>query len=511
MENRCMFSIRNLEVRYDTKIVLKVPALDIPRGKMVFLMGNSGSGKTTFLETLGLMSDYYGKHDQIVFYPSFNGGGIDYSTIREDEKLMAWIRREHFTFMFQETHLFQHFGILENAALTPLIKNIPAEAARQQARAKFESIQIGELVGRRITEISGGEKQRVAFARAALAGGTVMFADEPTGNLGDEDAELIMKDIQGFVHRSDGKSTAIVVTHNLKLALQYGDVLIVVQDNHLILNRNVFERSAAGGGWEGLGESPEKQIKSLLKGAHALEAESSVENVDHIEARLDFHSFKGRHFNHFFGPSCLQELSIRKWYNLVLVFVILVAFLAIGFSSGSLNVLRERVSDPFINWITAEITADNSQQASLARVISHFKEDSVKRVYDVRELHPFNRFPINIYNNHLRGTVPIYGMATDYNDPIFKDILSHENLVNGESFKSAGDIGLILSMQSLEQAGLGVDDKWIDSPFLTAKRRFRSPCRYERSFRVYPQGTSSLLLHTLKTRETERIMNSLLC
>lgn len=447
------FSIRNLSVVFWQNVVLDVPVLDIPRGKVVFLLGHSGSGKTTFLETLGLMNSYAHASSQIIYYPPEGSEGISYQSLWGDEERLAAFRKTHFTFMFQDTHLFPEFSISENVALTQIIKNVPHEEAIRDARRHLARLGIGEKSNDRINELSGGERQRAAFARALEAQGDILFADEPTGNLGDDDAELVMSDIRNYVDESGGRNTAIVVSHNTNLALAFGDQVIVLQEkNHQVLPENVF---CSPGTHKGLhrfeGILTEKDLRASMRGVANYVGPRPgppVEVPVHFEEAgpvLD------SELKSFYGPRSTEDLSLKKRMNLILVAILGFALLSIGFSVGSLDVLRQKMQDPFVNWITIDVPMD--KRDSLASVTGYL-EDSVQREkYSIRKIAPFKKFPLNIYNPKAGGVRDSYGRTIDIQDPILTEINQPDILVEGTLFTGPLDIGLIVTEEFLEYAG----------------------------------------------------------
>lgn len=133
--NKPIFTIRNLTRAYGDKTVLNIPELDIPRGELVIILGNSGCGKTTFLEILGLMSQLPAQSSQVKFYPENNAATeLNYHDLWKDERRLSQIRRGYLSFIFQQTNMLPEFFVDENISLTQMIQNgaITLEEAQEK-------------------------------------------------------------------------------------------------------------------------------------------------------------------------------------------------------------------------------------------------------------------------------------------------------------------------------------------------------------------------------------------
>jgi ABC-type lipoprotein export system ATPase subunit len=231
MENP-LFIIKNLVCSYrNGNDVLKIRELVIPRNRFVVLIGKSGSGKSTVLETLGLMNNTI-KSGDVHFYPSDKNEPLSYKNYWEPshKKEIARLRREYFSFIFQNTNLMQNFTAHENACLSQMILGVPFSEAMGKVKASMETMGLEEVLeDRNASTLSGGQKQRLAFVRAITPEFTVLFGDEPTGNLDDDNSnELMFKLHQNITefHR-----TAIIVSHNIILSEKYADMIIVLKKN----------------------------------------------------------------------------------------------------------------------------------------------------------------------------------------------------------------------------------------------------------------------------------------
>lgn len=186
--------------------VLKGVDLTFFRGEKAAMVGASGVGKTTFLHTLGTLDrPTSGK----VLYE-----GKDIYAL--NEKDLAQFRNREVGFVFQFHHLLPEFNALENTMMPCLIQGIPKMEAASRAEAILALVGLQERLGHKPGELSGGEQQRVAVARALVLEPKVLLADEPTGNLDTKTGESVF-DLLLELNRIKGV-TLVVVTHNLKLA-----------------------------------------------------------------------------------------------------------------------------------------------------------------------------------------------------------------------------------------------------------------------------------------------------
>ena len=203
-------------------IVLEIENLKISQGKVVFFVGPSGIGKSTILETLGFMN-------KTVFSVSkFDYIGKDVSDIWnwEDEKISAF-RNKEFSFIFQQCNLMQNFTAYENVMATALIRGTSREEARKLANKVLKLMDLPSNEDRPIYQYSGGQQQRLAFARAILPQFKVLFGDEPTGNLDVKSAENLMSVLIDAI--KERQASAIIVSHDMHLAVKYADMIVQIQ------------------------------------------------------------------------------------------------------------------------------------------------------------------------------------------------------------------------------------------------------------------------------------------
>lgn len=191
--------------------------LDIRKGEMIAIVGASGVGKSTFLHIVGGLERPSGGR---VFY-----GDMDVYALSNDR--VARFRNERVGFVFQFHHLLPEFSAIENVMMPDLIRGTDRDKAAAAASTVLADVGLGARLHHRPGELSGGEQQRVAVARALLLTPDVILADEPTGNLDAHTGEAVHELLQG-VNREKG-ITFVFVTHNDKLALRADRVFRMVE------------------------------------------------------------------------------------------------------------------------------------------------------------------------------------------------------------------------------------------------------------------------------------------
>lgn len=233
-----LFELSNMRCSYDknytegvSKVVLEIDHLDIPRGKKIFIVGESGIGKSTILETLGMMNETIvpSSNTEFWFYLD-NGKKIDLKSLwNGSDRALSEFRLKHYSFIFQSTNLMRNFTAYENIAFTRMLQGYSKFSCYQRARKVLADLGLEHVdVNRMAQELSGGQQQRLAFARAILPDFTVLFGDEPTGNLDGENAVRVMQILSAKLDELNNAS-AIIVSHDMHLAVSFADVIIKIR------------------------------------------------------------------------------------------------------------------------------------------------------------------------------------------------------------------------------------------------------------------------------------------
>lgn len=201
-----MLTARNVHKTYGNLLVLKGVDISIAEGEIVSIVGSSGAGKSTLLHILGTLD-----HPDM---GEIDLGGVRIDTLRGN-KLAAY-RNANMGFVFQFHHLLPEFTALENASIPGWIAGRKKKEVTKRARELLISLGLENRLENKPNELSGGEQQRVAVARALINNPRIIFADEPTGNLDSANARELHQLF--FDLRDQFKQAFLIVTHNEELA-----------------------------------------------------------------------------------------------------------------------------------------------------------------------------------------------------------------------------------------------------------------------------------------------------
>lgn len=206
--------------------VLDGVSLEVRQGEMVAVVGASGAGKSTLLHVLGALDRPTRGRVAI--------GGVDLAGLGDEA--LAKLRNAQVGFVFQFHHLLREFSALENVMMPLRIAGAPPEAARKRAMELLHRVGLGPRASHRPAQLSGGEQQRTAVARALAMDPAILLADEPSGNLDHANAERL-HDLFGALSR-DLEIAMVIVTHNRSLAAR-GDRVLLLEDGKLSEVSNV--------------------------------------------------------------------------------------------------------------------------------------------------------------------------------------------------------------------------------------------------------------------------------
>lgn len=205
---------------YDKLDILKGVDLEIGAGEVVSIVGSSGAGKTTLLTILGTLDRP--TRGQVII------GGQN--VVELNDKKLAQFRNQNIGFVFQFHHLLPEFTALENICIPAFISNKSKKETEKKALELLELFNLKDRAQHKPSELSGGEQQRVAVARALINDPKVIFADEPSGNLDSANASELHQLF--FKLRDQLKQTFVIVTHNSELA-KMADRMLVMKDGRI--------------------------------------------------------------------------------------------------------------------------------------------------------------------------------------------------------------------------------------------------------------------------------------
>jgi ABC-type lipoprotein export system ATPase subunit len=231
-----LYSISSLRCSYNQgkHIVLEIDQLEIPSGKIVFVIGASGVGKSTVLEALGMMT--YTLHEPsasaLLFHDPSGKEKVDLVKLwGNNDQLISGFRKKHFSFIFQNTNLMSNLTAHENVHITQLIQGRSYMDARKKTKEILDAMGLSEVrENQPINTLSGGQRQRLAFCRAIAPDFTILFGDEPTGNLDVNNAHNLMDVLKKTILET-GRS-AIIVSHDIDLSIKYGDIIIFIRKDY---------------------------------------------------------------------------------------------------------------------------------------------------------------------------------------------------------------------------------------------------------------------------------------
>ena len=219
-----MIEAKNIHKFYGDLEVLKGVDLTIKKGEIVAIVGPSGAGKTTLLQILGTLDHPSKEKDSNLSIHKEN-------LLNLKDNALSKFRNKHIGFIFQFHQLLPEFTALENVCIPAFIGNMSKKEAEKKATELLEFLGLSDRIDHKPNELSGGEQQRVAVARALINNPDVIFADEPSGNLDSTSAKNLHELF--FTLREKFNQTFVIVTHNQELA-EMADRKLEMKDGKII-------------------------------------------------------------------------------------------------------------------------------------------------------------------------------------------------------------------------------------------------------------------------------------
>jgi len=216
-----MIKVIDIHKSYNNLEVLKGINLEISKSEIVTIMGASGAGKTTLLQIIGTLDK--ADKGEIIFN--------NYKLSGFNDKKISQFRNKHIGFVFQFHHLLPEFNTLENVCLPAYIAKMPKKQAIERAHELLKYLNMSDRISHKPNQLSGGEQQRVAVARALINSPDIILADEPSGNLDSKNASELHSLF--FKLREKFNQTFLIVTHNNELA-NMSDRIVKMKDGVIL-------------------------------------------------------------------------------------------------------------------------------------------------------------------------------------------------------------------------------------------------------------------------------------
>lgn len=234
---------------YKEKEVLRVEEVSFQSGELYFLLGKSGIGKSTFLEGLGLMNNTALSTSEIEF--KFGQDSIFLNDIQNSSNAVkSSFRKKNYSFIFQNCNLLHNFTCGQNMTMTGLLSSAPSERVTKRVKHMMQRLDLPpRIYDADVTELSGGQKQRLSFIRALTKDFTILFADEPTGNLDTYNSHNLMDVLKSQILKED--KIGFIVTHDIELALEYGTCILpfIEKDGKGLLKSSASMYRMENGNW----------------------------------------------------------------------------------------------------------------------------------------------------------------------------------------------------------------------------------------------------------------------
>ena len=450
-----LFHIKKLVCSYNNSSskALVINELLIPRGKLVFLLGASGAGKSTLLETLGMMNNTVSS-GVIFLAPNENTAPINVASLWQNNAVseITDIRKKHFSFIFQNTNLMENFTAYENVCLSGMIKeNVEQEKTLDRAKQLMSKVKLPENevgLNTLAVNLSGGQRQRLAFVRALNNNASILFGDEPTGNLDEANANELFEVIKSNLGES---KSAIVVSHDINLAIKHADLIVVLTKDVAkgygeVLPENIYARSE----WEKNSDEQNQQFKLKIRGLFNAGNEQTIKASDEAgDVNL-----KNSYRKLFFNKEGNVLFGKHKANMIVLSVILFFTFLALGFANGSLDYLNKKMNSAFVNWVS--ITVPFSQQKEkVNELINDLKNADNRTKFAYNTISGYIKDDIEIRDTFRKTSFYAAGRTIDLDDDgkLMKEyVLEDKNVVRGskKGFRNKMDISVIVTEKLLK-------------------------------------------------------------
>ena len=455
MSHNIAFQISKASFSYTGNVsdkVLYIENLQIPKGKVVFILGASGCGKSTLLEALGLMNNTLSGGEL-----KFHGhpDGIDLGGLWNDRNGLYKVRKEYFSFIFQNTNLMESFTAYENVSLPLMIQAnenqldsyTTAEVLMRKVGLPTQSVGFDKMS----FHLSGGQRQRLSFVRALNSKFEVLFCDEPTGNLDQFNAKELFEIIRSSISENQ---TAIIVSHDIDLALEYADIILclsrdkngvgILRDEHAFFPTN---------------QSVEVVRKTIL------ELYTSKKDIQNEAAQVPMDladDIRNRKFESLFRRREGRSIIGKRFLNFaILCSIFAITFLAIGFSNGTRSYINDKMNNPFVQWITVQIPF-GLEKEYIDSLMLEFRTGDVKKKFEIKNLSTYyvsNGIFLKPINSSENAEFRARGRTFDFEngkpDPVLQDLLTDQNLISGTSkpFESESEMGVVVTEKLLRDLG----------------------------------------------------------
>ncbi|MBN2772571.1 MAG: ATP-binding cassette domain-containing protein [Spirochaetes bacterium] len=487
-----IFKINEFTTSFGNEVRLYIPELNIEKGKVVVILGNSGCGKTTLFETMGMMKRYSENESKIKVHLNSDFDGMSYEDIWKDQKKLIEIRRKHYSFLFQDSIFFNNLKTVKENILLPKLLQ-PENLQTEEEEYKKISERLKTVFRRNIglnntvNTLSGGEKQRVGFIRACYPDYHVFFADEPTGNLGEKDSFKVFNLIRDGI-KSNKNVTALIVTHSLMLAREFADTIIVINASGTVEKRNILKVKAENN--EKVICSPQGKVLSnkdivsimdthddedtILK-KHEIARKASVQSVkknkiDKYEAfkssakdiLSSFTTEKQKFVKYLVRPETNEKEFLFRKNNFLLWILLLIytaAFTGIFYSGKSLDTLEEKMKDPFLLWTDINL----KDYRHLNDVQDSLIANSEK--FNIKEVDTWARTMLYIVNkgnstDNISSSYAI-GQTIGASSNKLNKLKDDGILYDGRVFCDDNDLGIIVSKEFLKKFNYTEKDQFV--------------------------------------------------